>query len=332
MTVSKLAAFATLALASVAAVPASAQWAPSKPIEFVAAGGAGGGTDQFARQIQAAIAKQNLAEQNVVVANKGGGSGAEAFIYGAGAAGDEHKLIFGTSNEWQLPLVTRLGYKAEDLTPVAALAVDEFVVWVQADSPFNTITDLVEAGKANPGKIRFGGSQSKDVDQTLVRRIEAATGAKFLYIPFKSGSEAAVQLAGNHIDANTNNPAENVGQWRAGQAKALCVMAPERMSYTEKVTETMSWNDIPTCREQGLDLDAYQMPRTVFAPADVPAEALAYYTDLLKRASETPEFQNYLETTSQTARFMTGDEFKSLIAADVERSRAQFSADGWLVQ
>ncbi len=111
-----------------------------------------------------------------------------------GRGRDDHKLILGTSNEWQLPLVTRLGYKSEDLTPIATLAVDEFVVWAQANGPYNTITDLVEAGKANPGKVRFGGSQSKDVDQTLVRRIEAATGAKFLYIPFKSGSEAAVQL------------------------------------------------------------------------------------------------------------------------------------------
>lgn len=328
--------FATTALVAVTLAggfiaPASAEWAPSKPVEFIAAGGAGGGTDQFARQIQAAIAKENLSPTNVVVSNKGGGSGAEAFIYGAGAKGDEHKLIFGTSNEWQLPLVTRLGYKSEDLTPIATLAVDEFVIWVQAKSPYNTITDLVEAGKATPGKIRFGGSQSKDVDQTLLRRIEAATGSKFLYIPFKSGSEAAVQLAGNHIDANTNNPAENVGQWRAGQAKPLCVMSDQRMADTTKVTETMSWNDIPTCREQGLALDAYQMPRTVFAPADVPAEAVAWYTDLFKRVSETPEFKAYLKNTSQTARFMTGDEFKSYIASDVERSRKQFEADGWLV-
>lgn len=324
--------FATTAILTLAlAAPAMAQWAPTKPVEFIAAGGAGGGTDQFARQIQAAIAKENLSPSNVVVSNKGGGSGAEAFIYGAGSKGDEHKLILGTSNEWQLPLVTRLGYKAEDLTPVATLAVDEFVIWVQAKSPYNTIADLVEAGKATPGKIRFGGSQSKDVDQTLVRRIEAATGSKFLYIPFKSGSEAAVQLAGNHIDANTNNPAENVGQWRAGQAKPLCVMSDARMADTTKVTDTMSWNDIPTCREQGLQVDAYQMPRTVFAPAEVPAEAVAWYTDLLKKVSDTPEFNAYLKNTSQTARFMTGDEFKSYIAADVERSRKQFEADGWLV-
>jgi tripartite-type tricarboxylate transporter receptor subunit TctC len=315
-----------------ASAPAQAQWAPSKPIEFIAAGGAGGGTDQFARQIQAAIAKASLTTENVVVANKGGGSGAEAFIYGKGAAGDDHKLIFGTSNEWTLPLVTKLGFKADDLTPVATLAVDEFIVWVQADAPYKTIIDLAAAGKENPGKLKFGGSQSKDVDQTLLRQIETATGAKFVYIPFKSGSEAAVQLAGNHIDANTNNPAENVGQWRAGQAKPLCVVAPERMAYKEKITETMSWNDIPTCKEQGLALESFQMPRTVFAPADADPAALAYYTDLLKKASETPEFQNYLKTTSQTSRFMTGDEFKTFISADVAKSTKQFEADGWLVK
>ncbi|WP_062205250.1 tripartite tricarboxylate transporter substrate binding protein [Aureimonas sp. AU12] len=318
--------------AATLATSAQAQWAPSKPIEFIAAGGAGGGTDQFARQIQAAIAKANLTDENVVVANKGGGSGAEAFIYGKGAAGDDHKLIFGTSNEWTLPLVTKLGFQAEDLTPVAALALDEFIVWVQADAPYKTIMDLAAAGKENPGKLKFGGSQSKDVDQTLLRQIENATGAKFVYIPFKSGSEAAVQLAGNHIDGNTNNPAENVGQWRAGQAKPLCVVAPQRMAYKEKVTETMSWNDIPTCKEQGLALEGFQMPRTVFAPKDADPQALAYYTELLKKASETPEFQNYLKTTSQTSRFMTGDEFKSFIAADLDKSKAQFAADGWLAK
>jgi len=174
----RIAASLVAIAAATLATSAQAQWAPSKPIEFIAAGGAGGGTDQFARQIQAAIAKANLTEENVVVANKGGGSGAEAFIYGKGAAGDDHKLIFGTSNEWTLPLVTKLGFQADDLTPVAALALDEFIVWVQADAPYQTIMDLAAAGKENPGKLKFGGSQSKDVDQTLLRQIENATGVR----------------------------------------------------------------------------------------------------------------------------------------------------------
>ena len=230
-----------------------------------------------------------------------------------------------------MPLVTKLGFKPEELTPVATLAMDEFIVWVQPDAPYKTIMDMVEAGKANPGAIKFGGSQSKDTDQVLVRKIEEATGAKFTYVPFKSGAEAANQLAGKHIDANTDNPAETTGQWRAGQVRPLCVMSAQRLADTTKIAGEMSWSDIPTCKEQGLPIDSYQMPRTVFLPGGAEPEAVAYYQDMLRKVSDTPEFQNYLKTTSQTGRFLTGDEMKAMIGRDVEQNRAQFAKDGWLV-
>jgi tripartite-type tricarboxylate transporter receptor subunit TctC len=93
---------------------------------------------------------------------------------------------------------------------IAALAFDEFLLWVRQDAPWKTAAGFVAAAKA--GTMKMGGSKSKDLDETLVRLIEKAAGAKVTCIPFKSVGEAAVQLAGGHIDGNTNNPAENVGQ------------------------------------------------------------------------------------------------------------------------
>ena len=83
---------------------------------------------------------------------------------------------------------------------------------------------------------------------------ERRTGAKFSYLPYKSGGEAATQLVGGHTDSNVNNPSENLEVWRAGQVRPLCVFDRERISYTAKVTDTQSWHDIPTCKEEGPGL------------------------------------------------------------------------------
>jgi len=317
------------AVALTLATPATA-FTPSKPIEFVVTAGAGGGTDIFARTIQGIIQKNNLVNQSIVVTLKGGGSGAEGFVYGKGGTGDAHRVVFGTSNQWLLPMVSRVGWKRDELTPVAALAFDEFVLWARQDAPWKTAGEFVAAAKA--GQIKMGGSQSKDLDETLVRIIEKAAGIKVSYIPFRSGGEAAVQLAGGHVDGNTNNPAENTGQWKAGQGRPICVFSATRLAAGPKVTETMGWSDIPTCKEQGIPIDEFKMPRAVYLPPNVPAEAVTFWSGVLKKVFETQEWQEYIARTSQSANFMIGDAFRNFIAMDEDRSQKIFEEQGWLVR
>ena len=133
------------AIALAGAAPAHAAWQPQKPIEFVATAGPGGGTDNLARAIQSIITKYKLTEQPVVVVNKGGGSGAEGYVYGKVSAGDPYKVIFGTSNAWQQPLVSKVAFNYTDLTPIAAMAQDEFLLWVKQDSPCKTASDYLKA-------------------------------------------------------------------------------------------------------------------------------------------------------------------------------------------
>lgn len=320
------------ATALLLAAPAWAEFAPSRPIEFIVASGAGGGTDNFARTIQAVLTRDDIVDSPIVVLNKGGGSGAEAFLYARQNEGDPHKLIFGTNNVYLLPHVAKLAYSVEDLQPVAALALDEFLVWVKADSPYQTVTDLVNAAKEAPGTIPFGGSQSKDTDETLVALIEQTTGADFKYVPFNGGGEVGVQLAGGHVAANVNNPNENAGQWQAGAIRPLCVFAPERMAESEPVSGDMGWHDIPTCAEQGLDIQSYQMPRTVWLPAGTDPEVLAYYRDALQKVSESQDWKDYLAKTSQSATFLTGDELAKFIETSEANAVKVFEAEGWTAQ
>ncbi len=306
-------------------------WVPEKPVEFIVTAGAGGGTDTFARTIQSIIVKNKLMPVPIVVLNKGGGSGGEGFVYGSATPGDAYKITFATNNEYLLPLVAKIGFTADSFTPVAALALDEFLLWVPAGSAHKDVKSFIDAAKQGDG-LRMGGSQSKDVDQTLTSLISEVTGAKFTYIPFKSGSEAAVQLSGGHIDANTNNPSENLGQWKANMVRPLCVFSAKRAPARPKVTKDMGWSDIPTCKEQGLEIANYQMPRTVWLPAGVSVDQVTYYADILKKVREAPEWKEYIERSSQTNTFLAGDELKAYIKQDQERASAVFKREKWSVQ
>ena len=120
-----------MAAASGCARPANqGEWKPSRPVEFVVAAGPGGGSDQLARTVQSIIQKYKLIDRSVIVTNKGGGSGTEAFIYAKGAIGNPHKLIIATNNVWLIPLGSAVGYRRSDMQPVAAVAFDEFMRWV----------------------------------------------------------------------------------------------------------------------------------------------------------------------------------------------------------
>ena len=110
------------------------------------------------------------------------------------------------------------------MTPVAMLALDQFVLWVNAETPYKTAKDYLDAVKAGgPNKFKMGGTGSKQEDQIITVAIEKATGTKFTYVPFKGGGDVAVQLVGKHIDSSVNNPIEAVAQWRAGALRPLCV-------------------------------------------------------------------------------------------------------------
>jgi tripartite-type tricarboxylate transporter receptor subunit TctC len=262
-----------LAFGLVGASDAKADWEPTKTVELIVPAGSGGGADQMARMIQGIVQKHNLMEQSLVVINKAGGSGGEGFLDIKDSSGNPNKIIITLSSLFTTPLATGIPFSWEEATPVAMLALDEFVLWVNADSPYKTAQEYIDAAKADPGKFVMAGTGSKQEDQIITVGLEQATGAKFKYIAEKGGGDVAKALVGNHVTSTVNNPIEQVSFWRAGETRPLCVFDGERMKLTEKVTEDMAWSDIPTCKEAGLDIE-YLMLRGFFMPADVPQEAV----------------------------------------------------------
>ena len=322
--------FAALSLGIGCAASAHA-WEPTKPVEIVVPFGAGGATDQMARSIQGIITKHKLMKQAVIVQNKAGASGAEGLLDVKASAGDPHKLVASSSGLYTVPLATGLPFNWKDLTPVAMVAQDQFVLWVNSETPYKTAGDFMAAVKKTPDVFKMGGTSSKREDHIITALVEKKAGVKFTYIPYKSGSEAATQLSGKHIDANTNNPSESIAQWRAGQHRALCLFSEKRSEYKEKVTDTLSWGDLPTCKAQGLDVQ-YEMLRVFMLPGNVPAEAQKFYEDLFQKVMTTPEWKSYLEKNALKSTVLMGQPLRDYLAQDEKAHREIMAAAGFLAR
>ena len=324
--------YACIALTALA-VPLGAQaWEPTKTVEFIVPAGTGGGADQMARAIQGIVAKHGLMKQSMVVINKSGGAGAEGFLDVKNAKGDPHKIIITLSNLFTTPLATGVPFNWKDLTPVKMMALDEFVLWVNAETPYKSAKEYIDAAKkAGPGKFKMAGTGSRQEDQIITVAIEQKTGTKFTYIPFKGGGDVAVQLVGKHADSTVNNPIEAVAHWRGAKLRPLCVFDDKHMPYKNKVTDTTAWGDIPTCKEQGLDVQ-YLMLRGIFMPGGVKPDQVAYYVDVLRKVQQAPEWKSLMEQGAYNTTSLEGKQYADWVAKEEQRHIELMKTAGFLHQ
>src|SRR3979411_707383 len=184
--VRRLFVFAT-ALASLGTSSAVvAAWEPSKPVEIGVAARAGGASDQMARMMQAAIQKNNLMKQPMVVSLKGGASGAEALMYMKSSAGDPNKVLIAYSLIYMLPLSAKIPFNWREVPPWSVVALEQFVLLDNPTLPHANVKDFIAAAKAANPPFKMGGTGSKREDHVLTVFLEKRTGAKFAILPHNS--------------------------------------------------------------------------------------------------------------------------------------------------
>src|SRR3979411_2350133 len=151
---------------AVSSVPTFA-WEPTKPVEIVVAAGAGGASDQMARMMQAAIQKNNLMKQPMLVSLNAGPSGAEALMYMKSSDGDANKVLIAYSLIYMLPLSAKIPFNWRELTPVSVIALDQFVLWDNTTLPHANVKDFIAAAKAANPPFKMGGTGSQREDHVL---------------------------------------------------------------------------------------------------------------------------------------------------------------------
>ena len=281
---------------------ATAAWQPTKPVEFNVPAGTGGGADIMARFIAPLFQKNKIVDQPFIVTNRSGGAGAEGFLHVKGKAGDENTIIITLDNLFTTPLATGVPFNWKDLTPISRLALDWFVLWVNAESPYKTAKEYFDAVKKEPGKFKMAGTGTKQEDQIITVQLEQAFGVKWAYVPFKGGGTVAVELVGKHVDSTVNNPAEAVSHWRAGTLRPLAVIDHERIPLP-------MWDKIPTLKEATGNDIAYLMLRGIFAPPKIKKEVQDGYVDLFKKVYDSEDYQKYLKDYALKGAFLSGADY-----------------------
>jgi putative tricarboxylic transport membrane protein len=137
----------------------------------------------------------------------------------------------------------------------------------------------------------------------------------------------AVAVVGSHINSSVNNPIEQVSHWQGGKTRPLCVFAAERL----QVEGDVPWGDIPTCEEAGVPMQ-YQMLRGIFMPAGVDQEVVDYYVELFGKVREQPEWKEFMKSGAFTQTSMSGDEFKTWVAAAATKHKELMTAAGFLAK
>ena len=243
-------AVAVLGIAQ-ALAPASAlaAWEPTRPVEFIIPAGTGGGADQMARMIQGIVTKHNLMKQPMVVINKAGGAGGEGFLDVKGRRGNPHKIIITLSNLFTTPLATGVPFNWKDLTPVAMLALDEFVLWVNAEKPYKTAKEYIEAVKAGDRQVQDGRHRLQAGRPDHHRR-DREDDRRQVHLHPLQGRRRRWRSSSS---ATTSTPPSTTRsrRWRSGaaaQLRPLCVFDSKPLDYNEKIAGDMSWSDIPTCK------------------------------------------------------------------------------------
>jgi putative tricarboxylic transport membrane protein len=298
---------AAMLLASSAA--AQAPWKPDKPVELIVTCQPGCGPDIAVRNIQRIWQEHKIVGVPSVIVNKAGGGGSVAYGYLQQKPGDGHALVMSGSGAVVNTIMGR-GVGHRDITAVAVMSVEYVGVAVRADSPLKSGRQAIDMLKKDPQAIAFGVANSlgNANHQTiaLAMKAEGIQPAKARVVVFQSGANAITALLGGHVQVVPASVGLWVGPTKAGQARLIAVSAPKRMGG--------EFADVPTWREQGVDA-VVSVWRMITAPPGLTPAQIAYWQDVLRRTTQTPEWKRELEQNYQSDEFIAGAELAKTVDA-----------------
>jgi len=288
---------------------ASAQWKPTKDVEFVIPFGLGGGADLMARVIHKIITEDKLVPVPVALVNRPGGGGAVGIGYvAASRKADPHTLVLVNGSTQITPILNPSARTLTEVQPVMNVMLDDFVFFVKGDAPWKTAADFVKDAKSKPPKT-YAFSTGGTTDVMAVTVLSKATGTELNMINFNSGGEALTALLGGHVHASIGNPLEFMGHLKSGGIRAIGVFRDNRFSEMA---------DVPTMKEQGITAPNFQMWRGVGVPKGTPNEAVRYWEGILQKVVASPQYKAYIRENVASEAPIPGQAFEKFLA-DQER-------------
>ena len=291
---------------------------PQQSVELVVPFPPGGSTDLIGRAVAQAI--EAPLGQTMVVVNREGAAGAVGTREVAGDRADGYRLVFPPSSLFTITPQTVQDpdtISLDDLTIITGLTVENIVLTANTDSPYQTLDDLLEAGRSGQ-TINYGHS-GVGIGTYLAQRVFfAQAGINATDVPFDGGGPSVTALVGNQVDIGASQIAESIEQVEAGELRHLGIFTAERNEFLP---------DVPTMREQGFDIEVDQV-RFIAGPPGLPDNVVSTLTDAFSEAVQDPDYDQLLQD-SFIGRFeVSGEELREKIETDYDRYAAYIEEAG----
>jgi tripartite-type tricarboxylate transporter receptor subunit TctC len=288
---------------------------PHDTVTLVTHSSPGGGTDVFLREMIKHLGP--IMGVDFVVENASGGSGAKAMALLATSPPDG-TIFYGTTPTFiNTSILSDVDYTYEDLEPLVNVFLDPQIVYTRADSPFNSLAEVIEAAKQNPGQQKWGVSTPGSLDRQVMEQLKAQTGVDVIIVTHEGGGDLLINVLNGTLDVGVGEIQELVGQIEAGEVKLLA-------SYTEERLDTHP--DLMTAREQGIDLVVDKF-RGLAGPKGLPDDVIAAWEEAIPLLLEVPEFKAYYQEGALVPAFMPHDEYGAFItrfAAEQKQFMAEY--------
>ena len=296
-------------LAVVPAAHAQATYPAARPIEFVVLFPAGSSADVTARVLAEGMGRQ-LGTQ-IVVVNRPGGGGAVGYKYAVQQAPDGHHLVWSSNAISTTYHTGTLPFDYKSFLPVARVQIETPLLFVRSEAPWRTLRDMLQQAKAKPGTLTVGNSGFGSHTHLSSVWLFKAAGYQVVDVPFNA-AQVVPSLLGGHVDAVVQLPGALAGLVKAGTVRALVAMSGTRDPF---------FPDVPTARDQGMDISA-ELWRGVVVPKGTPPQIIARLEDAVRKTVASPEFTRATEKLLVTPAFLPAADFgKAIAREDVEIGR-----------
>lgn len=304
--------WATIAAAAAACLAPSlamAQaWPTKQPIKAIIPFPPGSTTDIIGRMVMDQVSKQ--LGQTIIPENRPGASTTTATGIVAKADPDGYTLLIASSSFTVVPSTfSTLPYNPNELAPVAMLANMANVTIVPGSRPYRTIKDLVDAAKANPGKMNYASIGAGSATHLTAERLRLSAGFEATHVPFKGTAEAMTEILADRIDFYCSPIAAVVPLAKEGKIKALAVSTLKRSAALP---------DVPTSVEAGYKNSEYDFWIGTLVPAATPQDIVTRLYTEINRALDNPELASRFLTLGADQFRMTSAEFGQLIAREIK--------------
>jgi putative tricarboxylic transport membrane protein len=284
---------------------------PPGPVTMTAGANAGSGFDITIRSVVDALQKEGIVDVPLPVQNRPGASGADFLSTMVERyKGDDDQISVTSLSMMMNELRGKSKYGYDDVTMIARLMTEYFVVVTRPDSAFKNLADVMTAIKSDPARVAVGAAHDDEAPFDLLVSAAGGDPSSVHYVTHEGGGEQSAALRNGEINVAIGGVSEFISLAKSGDLTALGVLGEKRLPGL----------DAPTAREQGLDVTLSNW-RGLYGPPDMPEFAVAYWQKALGKMVESPTWKQIAQRSQFTTTFMIGDEFRTFLAktqADVK--------------